>query len=165
MKGKKKVGRRPILLDSRIKRKLLTAIEWGNTYKDACAHAGIGMTTFMTWMAKGRDTDEKMYVKFREQVIRATSQGNVRLVQKINKAADKDWRAAAHILACRDPENWSTRSQVVVQHEEGQPNGSERKLFDEIISDPIKREAFIRNTQIILLDGEPSDIRQSSIER
>lgn len=73
------------------------AIRIGATYKAAAEAAGVGYSTFNTWMTLERP----QYLKFREAIERANADAQIDLLNKIQNSADKDWRASSWILEHR----------------------------------------------------------------
>ena len=78
---------------------LKEALSVGASKKDACAYAGISHTPFY----------EKINAdpEFAEEMMRARRAGITTHLKFI--AADKDWRARAHLLAIFDRERYSVR--------------------------------------------------------
>ena len=86
---------------------ILDALAAGNTRRAAAAAAGVDERTVERWQARS--------VGFADALRAREAQSEVRLVAMIARAAETDWRAAAHLLACRFPESWSQRARVDVQ--------------------------------------------------
>lgn len=91
--------------DDRAKR-IVDALRAGNSRRAACASAGISDETLARWLEHSVD--------FAEAVMRAEADSELELVKIIRNAAAEDWKAAAHLLACRWPDTWAKRSQVVL---------------------------------------------------
>lgn len=85
---------------------LLEAIRAGATRKAAALHAGIDEATLYRWMERN--------ASFASLLTRAEGESEVALVGIIRKAAELDWRAAAHLLERRWPETWGRRDRVDV---------------------------------------------------
>ena len=103
-------GRRPKLLSSAVRQRLLAAVEHGCTFETAAAAAGIGKSTLFDWFRRGRSEPEGgLHAQLLAEVEAARDVGTAKLAQIIFEAAPVDWRAGAHLLACRDPERWSPR--------------------------------------------------------
>ena len=89
-------GGRPSKRTSDREELLLKAIGKGIPYKAACKISGLGFTTFNDW----RDTDSSFALKL-EMAEGLAIDRNVAMIQK---AASKDWKAAAWLLERRHPE-------------------------------------------------------------
>lgn len=112
-------ARRPSLLDDPEKVALMeAAVQAGQPFSRAAAVAGVDERLFRGWMKRGRDaidaeiTHVEMnepgeferddpYQEFAERIIVASAQGELRLLTRISKAAERAWRAAAWILERR----------------------------------------------------------------
>jgi len=124
-----KVGR-PSKLTPETVGKLLAAIRVGNALKTAAAYAGIGETTFHTWMQKGAAARSGQFREFREQVLEAQVEGEVALVGIIRAAAPTNWTAARFILQQRWPERWRRREGAEAE-EKAIEERDRRKMTDE----------------------------------
>lgn len=60
----------------------------------------------------GWEPHEVLLVELVDELERAESEAELRLVTQWNKAADQDWRAAMTLLARRHPERWADQSKV-----------------------------------------------------
>lgn len=114
---------RPTLCTPETTRKATDALRLQAPYWLAARYAGIGESTFMAWMARGRaDTEadiDSPYRDFLEEVHNASSQGAIGELAMIEKAAkDGEWRAAAWKLERRYPEDFGRRPQALI------PNGA-----------------------------------------
>jgi hypothetical protein len=108
------------------------AISKGCTVKDASALIGIPERTWFRWRARGdrllryiedceergevpslREDDE-LYIEFNDQITMALPYRKLELRQIIEKAADKNWTAAAWMLERQYPDEYSR--QVKVEH-------------------------------------------------
>lgn len=98
-------GRHTKKSDARV-RLVLEAIRGGNSQKAAAAYAGISDQTLINWLHSDLD--------FLSAYTRAEADSETELVGFIRNAAKEDWRAAAHLLACRWPETWSERRRVEI---------------------------------------------------
>lgn len=108
-------GGRPSKLTQARKAKLTKALKLGATYKDACAYAGIGFSTFRKWMIKGEGSTKGQYRELFDAVKKAEAEAVVGWLSKIEKAAKEgSWQAAAWKLERRYPEAWGRRSPLAV---------------------------------------------------
>jgi hypothetical protein len=86
--------------------RLLAAVREGNSLRAAAAYAGITEDTLANWRRQNSD--------FSESLALAEADSERELVGLIRSAAREDWRAAAHLLACRWPADWSQRARLEV---------------------------------------------------
>lgn len=91
-------GRPPRLEESEVMERLIQALKAGNVRHVAAAYAGIAETSFRLWMRRGKEEKSGIYVKFRQEVIRAERIGEAALVVLIQKHAKTDAKHAEWIL-------------------------------------------------------------------
>jgi transposase len=99
---------RPSLLTEQLVEKLVTMLRAGNYMGTAARASGISRQTLTSWLERGasaRPEDEE-YRDLRERVERARSEGEVRLVATIARAAAERWDAAAWLLERQYPDRW-----------------------------------------------------------
>lgn len=92
--------------------------------KDAAASAGISLSTYNRWRARGKteyrnrqqgnkpNPDEDIFCEFWDRTERARMSRRMRLATSVQNAADKDPYLALKILAVIDPDNWSQKARV-----------------------------------------------------
>jgi len=97
---------------------LLALIEVGNFFTVACRCAGVSAEVFNKWMKLGADpgstskstvdpeSAKEPYYSFARLVRQKEALAESRAVEQIQKAGDRDWRAAAHFLGTRSPNRW-----------------------------------------------------------
>ena len=135
-RGSAKGGRRPALLDPKVRKTILDVIRAGNYSYVAAAYAGVGRSTYWAWLQRARNerarrdalrsegiTDlesvdperfatERPYVEFLEQVEEAEAAGEVRLVTTLAALTGPQHeghvreRAARTLLERRYRNNW-----------------------------------------------------------
>lgn len=111
---------RPSALTPETKEKFLAALRVGSYLQDAADYAGIGRSTAMQWMAKGRAGTKPEYVDFVEAVEGALSASITTDLAEIAKAAKAgDWRASAWRLEHRHPTKFGPQVKVVEQELSG----------------------------------------------
>jgi hypothetical protein len=91
---------RPTRFTAETRETLLGALRAGATRKDACAVAGLGYSTFMSWMQQAA-ADDGEYEDFALLVRQAEATFIVTLCQLWTRAAGTDWRAAMALLERR----------------------------------------------------------------
>lgn len=106
-----KIGR-PTKLTPKIKEKFLSLIKIGTTLESACKCCDLDYSTVRIWIQRGRDEHPTRpcspeYVDFVKDYDRVIGESEAILVGKIQKASDKDWKAAAFILKCRHQQAWN----------------------------------------------------------
>jgi hypothetical protein len=74
---------------------VIEGVRRGLTYRLAAARAGLHQDTITDWKAKHSDFSERLFV--------AEAEAAQEALDKIRKASDDDWRAAAWILEHRHP--------------------------------------------------------------
>ena len=92
----------------------------GNKPSTACAVAGVNYDLFRRWMARGGyplssankeaitpDQAEEPYYSFAMRMIAAQAEAEVRAVNQIVTAGDRDWKAAAWMLEKSNPDEWA----------------------------------------------------------
>ena len=114
-------GRSPLLTPALITIVVLS-IEEGLSYKDAANIASVNERTFYYWLARGRKLDtnnveqmseyEQLCLQFFHGVQKAVPQQKQNLIQKIMKAADRNWQAAAWMLERKYPDEFGRRARV-----------------------------------------------------
>lgn len=108
--------------------KIEEALEIGNSREGAAAYAGIGSSTFYSWMERGEadvEQDERTpYREFVETVTRAEGFAEQTLVAEIRRSAKgfvdpetrerrgHDWKAAAFLLERRHPDRWGQKQTI-----------------------------------------------------
>jgi len=85
------------------KEAILQCLRAGNTRKASYEYAQIDQDTFYQWLK-----DQK----FRNQVVAAEAHPHIANVTVVNKAAAKDWRAAAWWLERKYPDTWKERKEL-----------------------------------------------------
>jgi hypothetical protein len=105
---------RPSKLDEQTAQTIVHALELGVTIKTACQAAGIGGTTFKTWMARGRSDDaaDALCRAFRSDVKEARAHGELADLKVIHEAMPTTWTAAAWYLERSRPERWGRRDRL-----------------------------------------------------
>lgn len=147
MSAQKTPGR-PSKLTPEVKKRLLDAIRAGNYYEAACQYAGISYATFWRWMQQGENAKSGQYRDFREAIIAAEAEAEVRMVAQWQAQIPDDWRAARDFLARRFPQRWAQQQTIDLQHAgevttryEGDVTITERLLIDTDFLAAIQRAA------------------------
>jgi hypothetical protein len=140
-------GRRA-LLTPETQATIVEAVEVGNYLRTAAQAAGVGQSTLLGWLARGRTAaalvatheqdpdgdpdwqlpdEEVLYLEFLEEVTRAQTAAEVAAVRAWRSAFADDWRAARDYLARTSPERWAGVTRVQMTNEE-----AERRIDDAV---------------------------------
>lgn len=104
-----------------VEKVLLDSIALGCSDNAACQRAGIVQSTLYNWLTRGAKGEEP-FAEFARAYMRAKGDRVAALAGHIRKAATEgDWRAAAHLLACLEPEQYSEKRRHEVTGAEGGP--------------------------------------------
>lgn len=91
----------------------------GATIKDACAHLGIGESTYFSWMKRGDKESGKeeksLYVEFMESNNRARAYMRIRAAAQLQTLGKKDPKALMFLLERSDPDNWGKRTTIKIE--------------------------------------------------
>jgi len=87
--------------------KLLAGLANGLTIKSACIVAGIGVSTLSDWREK--------YPELEERMAEAREKARLKMLQRIKRAAEDDWRAAAEWLRLTFPADYRMGSNTSVE--------------------------------------------------
>jgi hypothetical protein len=91
-------------LTAQVQHDITTALRAGNTRRAAVSYAGVGETTFYTWLERNQE--------FRAAVEKSEADAQVRTVALIQREAESAWQAAAWWLERRFPEDFGLRQHV-----------------------------------------------------
>lgn len=133
---------RPSKMTPPVVETICDGIRKGLSYKLAAQRAGVGFDAFNRWRKSNR--------AFRDQVEVAEAEGAYANIERIDTAAQGDWKAAAWLLERRHPEAYSrkerleldgkidtTPAQVIIQNftwdgrDDEEPDGDEAAATDE----------------------------------
>ena len=138
--GAKATGR-PSLYTPEMVAAIVTALEGGNTKRDAALGAGITYTTMREW--------EVRFPEFASATEKAQAQARqkmVAIVVKVAESLEGNWTAAMTFLERRDPEHWGRRDRVSMTVD---LNREARRLANETGLDEAailaEAEALLRN--------------------
>jgi len=112
-KPRSKRGRKDLRNNPDIVRGLEKSLLAGMSQKAACEYVMISVSTFCRWMAEGETAPKGSKSReFLECMEKAKSEAIHRNLLQIQRAAAKDWRAAAWFLERRYPEDWSLKRRL-----------------------------------------------------
>lgn len=111
---------RPTTLDESTARTILDALRAGCSIRVACKAAGVGQTTFKTWVARGksRADEDAPYRAFRADVRKARSAGEAAALKVIHEAMPDHWQAAAWFLERSKPARWGKVDRIKAEERE-----------------------------------------------
>ena len=112
-----KIGQPLKLIKPGVRDKILTALGRGATYAIACGYAGISLPTFRKYLKKGEalvdmfeeqieQHEDKAFYEFYLQVKSVECYAAIKWLDKIDKASDFHWQAAAWKLERCHPEDY-----------------------------------------------------------
>ena len=108
---------RPSKLTPETRDIIIEGIRLGLRYDDAALAAGVSYQTIRNWVKKGEENKSGKYVEFLDALKVAEGEGEKMLVALIQKAARKQWQAAAWILERRHREKWGRNLDVTSGNE------------------------------------------------
>jgi hypothetical protein len=128
---------RPTLLTPALADRIVEVVSAGNYLKTAAQFAGVGQSTLMSWLARGRaaaaDVEahaaepgwqlpaaELPFLEFLERVTQAETRAEVAAVTHWRRAFAEDWRAARDYLGRKRPEQWAAKTTVAISSDEAE---------------------------------------------
>jgi len=117
-------GGRPHSITPEITKTICDAIRVGAYMETAAVYAGVPKDTFHDWMFKGARHNRGMkgyeaFVeegKFSQELQKALAESELRDVTRIDKAANKNWQAAAWKLERRFGKRWGRKDKIDIEH-------------------------------------------------
>ena len=103
---------RPTKLRADLQESFLDGLKLGLTHKLAAQRAGLGESTYYSWIAKGREAKSGLYREFLDEVMRVEGEAAGELLTQIGQHSKDDWRAAAWILERRHPDDYGKRTEL-----------------------------------------------------
>jgi hypothetical protein len=132
-RGPKAVVMKPVeerVIDTAKTELMARGVGLGLSFASACKLAGVNYDTFSRWMTRGgaplsakKDgfefaddyEPEEPYHQFAVLMVQAYAEAEMRAVQQIVSAGDRDWRAAAHWLSKQRPDEWGEKKDATLQ--------------------------------------------------
>lgn len=126
---------RPSKLTAKLRAQVVELIGEGQFAVDACAAVGIGVSTFMSWKAKGEGQAKGQYRDFLSAIEGAEATRRRMLMTRVSTASKeaKHWQAAAWVLTHTDPGKFAPQLRV---HVEGELNSALDRLEQEFKNEP-----------------------------
>lgn len=107
---------RKLLLNEAMIAKIVEATQYGNYATVICDYVGISTVSLANWLRKGEELSEKdedelndeerLFVKLFFDVRKARGLSEMRAVERIRKAGEQDWKAAAWFLERTATARW-----------------------------------------------------------
>lgn len=109
-----KRGRPTVYLEERVRNTILAALRMGLSRDDACYLAGVTPSGFWRFMERVEAGKEKIPLteevkNFFNEVKKARSELKIRLLRKIDEAAERNWQAAAWRLERGFPDEFGRK--------------------------------------------------------
>jgi len=123
---------RPPKLTEELRDQIVAVVAAGNYLKTAAQFCGVGQSTLLGWLARGRAAaahaeagepiplEEERYLTFLEAVTQAETRAEVAAVTHWRRAFSDDWRAARDYLGRKRPEQWAAKTTVSISSEEAE---------------------------------------------
>lgn len=145
-KAKPKGGRPPsFVIDPSTMKRIVDLVRAGNFPEVAAQVVGVHRATFYRWLKQGgeirRLVDVSRYtpvgyevdlVRFCDDVEKASAESEARDVMLIGKAAEKDWKAAAHRLERRHRSRWAKENVEQGRHSFDGGDAGEHDAVEEL---------------------------------
>lgn len=112
---RREFGRPSVFLEERVRNTIIAALKMGLSREDACYLAGVSPSTFSKFVNRLEEsqTDTKSVTKelldFFIDIKKARSELKVRMLRKIDEAAEKNWQAAAWRLERGFPDEFGRK--------------------------------------------------------
>ncbi len=122
---------RPAKLNDETVKTIVDAIKVGCPIRVACQAAGIGLTTFKSWMIRGKSTAEidAPFRAFRAALKKARSHGETYALGIIQAAMPDHWQAAAWFLERSKPRRWGRIDRLNAVVASGQGGSCDVKIY------------------------------------
>jgi hypothetical protein len=93
--------------------KICGCIRSGKPLKVCANYAGLSESRVQSWMRKGQEENaDPLFERFASEVFTARAEGQMKLLEKIEAAAENDWRAADRLIKLTDPDMDSETKQA-----------------------------------------------------
>jgi len=90
-------------------------IEKGNSYETASQAVGICRDTIYDWINRGKKGEEP-FLHFLQSIKKARAKAEMRHVEVIEKAMDKNWQASAWWLERTNRDQWGIKTEQKIEH-------------------------------------------------
>lgn len=114
-----KVGR-PSRFNAEVLEVICKGVKLGLSYERAAENAGVSRSVLHRWIAAD-NAGKAQYRGVCDALAKARAEGETRLLARVIKAGEEDWRAAAWILERRHPENYARMERREITGRDGGP--------------------------------------------
>lgn len=114
-------GGRPSKLTDELHADLVKWIQAGNYIETAAILCGINKASVYNWLKRGRTARSGKYKLFFDAVRQAQAKSEARLVNIVEMAAKRDWKAAAWRLERKFPNRYGRQTKHEVSGKGGAP--------------------------------------------
>ena len=95
-------------------KQLIKYVEGGSYIVVACRAVGISEYTFYNWIKKGEAGIEP-YTKLTKSIKKAKAEAEIKNINIVQKAGEKNWQAAMTLLERKYPQRWARRDKLEVK--------------------------------------------------
>jgi transposase len=95
-------------------------LENGSTYEIAAQAVGVHRNTLYNWICRG-EKEEPEYQDFVQNITKARAKAEIKYLNIVEKAMEKDWTAARWKLAHMNPDAWGDKSEQKIEHSQKEP--------------------------------------------
>ena len=95
-------------------KQLIKYVEGGSYIVVACRAVGISEYTFYNWIKKGEAGIEP-YTKLTKSIKKAKAEAEIKNINIVQKAGEKNWQAAMTWLERKYPQRWARRDKLEVK--------------------------------------------------
>jgi hypothetical protein len=103
-----------MLLTEQLASDLVGLVRRGNFLQVACRACGVSPTMLHKWLKKGHN-GEQPYRDLAEKLSAAQAEAEIELVDTLNAAASRDWKAAAWKLERKYPDRYGPRLEARIE--------------------------------------------------
>jgi hypothetical protein len=114
--------------------KICDALRRGWYIETAAAYADISKVTLYEWMKKGNKEKSGPYAEFLKKIEIAAEQGEGKLCEQIESAADSDWRAAAWMLERKNAKRWGKKETIKLEDQHTKESNFDIGTVNQIIA-------------------------------
>ena len=103
-----------LLLTDKVANQLIDLVRRGNFLQVACRACGVLPSQLHRWLERGHNGEEH-YRDFARRLSAAQAEAEIALVDSLNEAAARDWKAAAWKLERKYPDRYGPRLEARIE--------------------------------------------------